>query len=868
MSGASPEPRADLASVSPAQLTSSSAYHHPRLVRLLSYAIDEEGSLADYLRGPGGEAQRAPGPPLTPLERVDVALGAAAGLAYLHGLREDAELGAGGAAAGGGGGGGGGAAAAAAPPPLQAPMLHLDIKSSNIGLMRSAAGALHAKVLDCSLARALKIGAALDDPAARSTTGGVVGTLGYVAPELSTGSYTPRSDIYALGCVLLELLSGARVGPLTVQELEYHAIELGEGVDAVRALAEACWLPPAAAALAALVLACIHLSPRKRPAAMGEVLAGLRALRALVAPPDAPPLLPCPVCLEDVPEAGGLRCATAQHFICHGCLQAHVCVKVAALAELKLGSGNIPCPTGGCPCAWRMEAMEEVLDKGTLVAYAVALRRMAIDGPAEVKALAAAQAAALVAAAQMALAERVEELRRVIVERDLLLRCPGCGAVFEEYDGCNALQCGRCGTGFCAVCLKDCGADTHEHHAAAHGPDLYNRALFELTRRERFVERVVAAVRVAREPAVQRALVAALGEADLRDLGIDVAEVLVGAGVVMGALDALVVVLSAEGFVMPVEGMSAARVVDLMGIGAESPSVAEAGLSVLASIARSAIGKKACVMSDAVPAVVAAFRAHLSSSVVAEYGCRVLMELLPSIHKNDADLLTGVLRAVLAALALHPGNSDVVENSCIVLSLDTEFWIGACLSTDTAVPAVVAALNAHGGTAFVALNCFLTLLGFTLSIAGIESCVAAGAASAVVATLLKHSGETSVFPFGILPFGYGVLSNIAFIEPGRDALVFSGAVPVLVLGLKNHMGELNVVEQACRALSLIAAASPSHCDTIVAAGAVPFLATALATHPGLALAREALENLEYEACGKLKLKLLPLPPPPPPPFAP
>jgi serine/threonine protein kinase len=165
-------------------------------VRLLCYAIDEdpaarhpfvlafelleEGSLADHLRGPGGEAPRAA--PLTPLERIDAALGAAAGLAHLHGLREAVEPGAAGAAA-------------------QAPLLHRDVKSANIGLTR-VGGALYAKVLDCGLARALKggpAGPAGAAPAGRSITGGVVGTLGYMAPELAVGQYTPRSDILRAG---------------------------------------------------------------------------------------------------------------------------------------------------------------------------------------------------------------------------------------------------------------------------------------------------------------------------------------------------------------------------------------------------------------------------------------------------------------------------------------------------------------------------------------------------------------------------------------------------------------------------------------------------------------------------------------------
>jgi hypothetical protein len=98
------------------------------------------------------------------------------------------------------------------------------------------------------------------------------------------------------------------------------------------------------------------------------------------------------VCLEEAPEAGGLRCAAPPpaHFICRSCLQDHVRSKVAALAVLRQSGGNIPCPAGGCPRAWRMEAMEEAgvqlgLDRKTasLLSQQTALGagRIAIESP-------------------------------------------------------------------------------------------------------------------------------------------------------------------------------------------------------------------------------------------------------------------------------------------------------------------------------------------------------------------------------------------------------------------------------------------------------------------------------------------------------
>ncbi len=79
-------------------------------------------------------------------------------------------------------------------------VVHRDVKPSN--LVRTSTGRL--KVVDFGIARVL------DEASTRLTrTGTVVGTAAYLAPEQARGlSADARTDLYALGCVLYQLLSG------------------------------------------------------------------------------------------------------------------------------------------------------------------------------------------------------------------------------------------------------------------------------------------------------------------------------------------------------------------------------------------------------------------------------------------------------------------------------------------------------------------------------------------------------------------------------------------------------------------------------------------------------------------------------------
>ncbi|KAF0250357.1 MAG: protein kinase domain-containing protein [bacterium] len=139
-------------------------------------------------------------------------------------------------------------------------IIHRDIKPENIFLHKSDNGEI-VKVLDFGIAKLLGEKTDLDR---LDTTGLVLGTPMYLSPERITGEpYDGRSDIYSLGVVLYQMLTG--VLPFIVKQNNLASLIYMHMTQSPVALRELNPIIPEA--MEALVMETLSKEPEKRPTA-------------------------------------------------------------------------------------------------------------------------------------------------------------------------------------------------------------------------------------------------------------------------------------------------------------------------------------------------------------------------------------------------------------------------------------------------------------------------------------------------------------------------------------------------------------------------------------------------------------------------
>ncbi len=236
----------------------TAALSHPNVVTIYDLGVDGPAAflVMELLQGPTVAALVAERGPLPVHEALLLAEQAAAGLSAAH----------------------------------LAGVVHRDVKPSN--LMMDGAGRL--KVVDFGIARL-----AQTTSSRLTATNTVLGSAHYLSPEQGVGSQADeRTDLYALGCVLMTLLTGvppfAGEHPLAVLHQHLNA-------DPPRLSSRRADIPPELGALVGELLA---KAPAHRPATAQEVQARLHAIRLEAAQPASTAFLGAPTAFLEAPARG------------------------------------------------------------------------------------------------------------------------------------------------------------------------------------------------------------------------------------------------------------------------------------------------------------------------------------------------------------------------------------------------------------------------------------------------------------------------------------------------------------------------------------------------------------------------------------
>ncbi|ATB45321.1 serine/threonine-protein kinase [Corallococcus macrosporus] len=169
----------------------------------------------------------------------------------------------------------------------QVGVVHRDVKPDNLFVIHRAGQPDFVKVLDFGVAKLLTA----EGGTTGTVDGTIIGTPAYMAPEQAAGlPVDARSDIYAVGNVLYELIAGKppfqapAFGHLVVQIITQPPPPLPSHLPSGEAV------PPQ---LAALVMRCLSKEPEARPQSLAEVTTAL-----LLLPASAEALTPADVALE------------------------------------------------------------------------------------------------------------------------------------------------------------------------------------------------------------------------------------------------------------------------------------------------------------------------------------------------------------------------------------------------------------------------------------------------------------------------------------------------------------------------------------------------------------------------------------------
>jgi serine/threonine-protein kinase len=194
----------------------------------------------------------------------------------------------------------------------KAGIIHRDLKPDNLLIERINDHTDRVRILDFGIAKILVGDGETDEKHANITQGGVLGTPKYMSPEQASGERIDgRSDLYALGCIAYEMLTGSvpftgnttraiLVAHLTSPPLPFKEVKPGLEVPAH---------------VESLVFRLLEKDREKRPATAEAVLEILTGRPTAPAAPPSPARRPARTVMLGAALAAVLALASAGFFL-------------------------------------------------------------------------------------------------------------------------------------------------------------------------------------------------------------------------------------------------------------------------------------------------------------------------------------------------------------------------------------------------------------------------------------------------------------------------------------------------------------------------------------------------------------------------
>lgn len=162
-------------------------------------------------------------------------------------------------------------------------VLHRDLKPDNLVISSERGGASRVRILDFGLAKVRE--SSFADPKSRTVAGITLGTFGYMSPEqLAAEDVDERTDVYSLGVVALETLTG----PLPPFGPNFHPVIEAEVERRLIAAARTASQHAVAAAIARALAPNRHARFDSIRALRDELIPALRACDAMPGVPPTP----------------------------------------------------------------------------------------------------------------------------------------------------------------------------------------------------------------------------------------------------------------------------------------------------------------------------------------------------------------------------------------------------------------------------------------------------------------------------------------------------------------------------------------------------------------------------------------------------